>query len=132
MDGHGDRPRPRVPHPRTPGDGEDGVRAVHERLGGSRVGRRWERIARTHAPEIMALLAVHPELDARVRTALWLVERAARRTAEPVDDATVAALATVLGDLDRLGTLDLRRDAQALRDELEYVRGHSLAELLAG
>jgi hypothetical protein len=110
----------------------DGARIVHERLCASRVGRRWERIARTHALEIKALVAVHPDLERRVSLALWLLAGAARRAGERVDAATVDAAAAVLDDLDRLGTLELRREAQALREELADVRGHSLAELLAG
>jgi hypothetical protein len=110
----------------------DGARIVHERLSASRVGRRWERIARSHNLEIKGLLAVHPDVERRVARALWLLAMAARRAGELVDDATLAAAHAVLDDLDRLGTLELRREAQLLRDELGYVRGHSLDELLAG
>jgi len=114
-----------------PGPG-DGARIVHERLCASRVGRRWERIARTHRLEIQALLVVHTDLEQHVRRALWLLAAAAREVGATVDDATLAAATAVLDDLDRLGTFELRRDAQSLRDELAYVRGHSLAEALVG
>ncbi len=110
----------------------ESVGVVHERLCGSRVGRRWERIARTHRLEIEALVAVHPDLREHVGRALWLLAAAARRAGERVDDATLVAAGSVLDDLARLGTFELRRDAQSLREELADVRGHSLAELLAG
>ena len=111
---------------------QDVARVVHERLCGSRVGRRWERIFRSHRPEVLALVAVHPALEERMRRALWLLEGCARRTSDQVGEETVAAVAAVLDDLDRLGTLELRREVQGLRDELAFVRGHSFAELLAG
>lgn len=111
---------------------QDVVRVVHERLCGSRVGRRWERIFRSHRPELLALVAVHPELDERMQRALWLLEGCARRTSEQVGEETVAAVGAVLDHLDRLGTLELRREVQGLRDELVMARGHSFAELLAG
>jgi hypothetical protein len=112
--------------------GGDGARIVHERLVASRVGRRWERIARTHRFEIQALLAVHTDLEQHVLQALWLLAAAAREAGERVDDATLAAATSVLDDLDRLGTFELRRDAQSMREELAGVRGHSLAEALVG
>lgn len=105
---------------------------VHERFGCSRVGRRWERIALSHRLEIEALATVHPDLAEDVGHALWLLAAAARRAGERLDDGTVAAVARVLDHLDRLGTFELRRDAQSMRDELQDVRGHTLAELLVG
>ncbi|WP_088317541.1 hypothetical protein [Kineosporia sp. R_H_3] len=107
------------------------VLLLHEQLRGTRAGRRWERIARAHRLEIEALAVVHPDLGARAGRAIRLLAAVAG-CSDHIDDTTLDAVRAVLDDLDRLGTFELRRDAQSLRDELAYVRGHSFAELITG
>ena len=122
---------PGAPMPRAPHASEEPAQALHDRLHTSRVGRRWERIARQHRTEIEALVAVHPEIAEHVGAAMARLGEAVTHEAELVDEDCVDAVRAVLDDLDRLGTFELRRDAQSLREELADLRGHSFAELLS-
>jgi hypothetical protein len=120
-----------APMPRAPHTSEEPAQALHERLNESRVGRRWERIARQHRIEIEALVAVHPGIAEHVVAAMTRLGDAVAHDDELVDEATLDAVRAVLDDLDRCGTFELRRDAQSMREELADVRGHSFAELLS-
>jgi hypothetical protein len=103
---------------------------LHEALGSSRVGLRWERMLRRHAGEIDALVTVDESMrrlvvEALMRLAL-LVE------GDVLDDATVTSAHRVLEQLQIRGGVSLQRDASCLRDELALARGRSLAQVLAG
>jgi hypothetical protein len=106
------------------------TRRLHEELGGSRVGLRWERMLRRHAGEIEALVAVDEMLRRHVCEALMRL--ALLQPGDVLDDATVAATHRVLEHLQIRGGVDLQRDAACLRDELSMARGRSLAQVLAG
>jgi len=103
---------------------------LHEALGESRVGRRWERMLRRHAGEIEALLTVDDTL--RRGIAEMLMRLALLKPGDVLDDATVASAHRVLEHLQIRGGVDLQRDASCLRDELSLARGRSLAQVLAG
>jgi hypothetical protein len=103
---------------------------LHEELGGSRVGQRWERVLRRHAGEIEALLTVDDALRREIGEALMRL--ALLQTGDVLDDATVTAAHRVLEHLQIRGGVDLERDASCLRDELSLARGRSLAQVLAG
>ena len=103
---------------------------LHEALGCSRVGLRWERMLRRHAGEIDALVTVDESLRRLVVEALMrlaLLEEGA-----VLDDATVTSAHRVLEQLQIRGGVSLQRDASCLRDELALARGLSLAQVLAG
>ena len=103
---------------------------LHEALGSSRVGLRWERMLRRHAGEIDALVTVDEAMRRLVVDAL--MRRALLDEGDLLDDATVAATHRVLEQLQIRGGVDLQRDAACLRDELALARGRSLAQVLAG
>jgi hypothetical protein len=103
---------------------------LHEELGGSRVGRRWERMLRRHAGEIEALLTVDDTLRREIGEALMRL--ALLQPGDILDDVTVASAHRVLEHLQIRGGVDLQRDASCLRDELSLARGRSLAQVLAG
>ena len=118
---------------------------LHEALGGSRVGLRWERLLRRHAGEIDALVTVDGSLRRLVVEALVAVDETLRRqigealmrlallqSGDVLDDATAGAAHLVLEHLQIHGGVDLQRDAACLRDELSMARGRSLAQILAG
>jgi hypothetical protein len=104
---------------------------LHEALGASRVGLRWERMLRRHAGEIDALVTVDESLrrlavEALMRLALLGDDGGV------LDDATVTSTHRVLEQLQIRGGVDLQRDASCLRDELALARGRSLAQVLDG
>jgi hypothetical protein len=103
---------------------------LHEELGGSRVGQRWERMLRRHSGEIEALLTVDDALRRQIGEALMRL--ALLQAGDVLDDATVSAAHRVLEHLQIRGGVDLERDASCLRDELSLARGRSLAQILAG
>jgi hypothetical protein len=103
---------------------------LHEALGGSRVGLRWERMLRRHAGEIDALVTVDESLRGLAVEALMRLALLA--DGDVLDDATAAATQRVLEQLQIRGGVDLQRDASCLRDELALARGRSLAQVLAG
>jgi hypothetical protein len=103
---------------------------LHEELGRSRVGMRWERMLRRHAGEIEALIAVDETLRRQIGEALMRL--ALLQSGDVLDDATAAAAHRVLEQLQIRGGVDLQRDAACLRDELSMARGRSLAQILAG
>jgi hypothetical protein len=103
---------------------------LHEELGASRVGQRWERMLRRHAGEIEALLTVDDTLRRGIAEALMRL--ALLGPGDVLDDATVAAAHRVLEHLQIRGGVDLHRDASCMRDELSLARGRSLAQVLAG
>ncbi len=103
---------------------------LHEALGGSRVGLRWERMLRRHAGEIDALVTVDETLRRLVVDALMRL--ALLEEGDLLDDTTVASAHRVLEQLQIRGGVDLQRDASCLRDELALARGRSLAQVLAG
>ena len=103
---------------------------LHEELGGSRVGQRWERMLRRHAGEIEALLTVDDALRRQIGEALMRL--ALLEAGDVLDDPTVAAAHCVLERLQIRGGVDLQRDASCMRDELSLARGRSLAQILAG
>ena len=103
---------------------------LHEALGGSRVGMRWERMLRRHAGEIDALVTVDESLRGLAVEALMRLALLA--DGDVLDDATAAATHRVLEQLRIRGGVDLERDASCLRDELALARGRSLAQVLAG
>ena len=106
------------------------TRRLHEELGGSRVGLRWERMLRRHAGEIEALVTVDGTLRREIGEALMRL--ALLQSGDVLDDATVTAAHRVLEHLQIRGGVDLQRDASCLRDELGMARGRSLAQVLAG
>jgi hypothetical protein len=106
------------------------TRRLHEELGGSRVGLRWERMLRRHAGEIEALIAVDETLRRQITEALMRL--ALLQSGDVLDDVTVAAAHRVLEQLQIRGGVDLQRDASCMRDELAMARGRSLAQVLAG
>jgi hypothetical protein len=115
-----------------PGVGAQERRAaslLHDELCRSRVGQRWERLLRTNGAEIEALLAVHP--DVRERASVALEGLAGCVHAPTLDEGALAATSCVLSDLERLGTIELRRAVGILRDELADGHGRSMAQLLA-
>jgi hypothetical protein len=103
---------------------------LHEELGGSRVGLRWERMLRRHAGEIEALVAVDETLRRQIVEALMRL--ALLQSGDLLDDVTSAAAHRVLEHLQIRGGVDLQRDASCVRDELSMARGRSLAQILAG
>lgn len=103
---------------------------LHQALGASRVGLRWERILRRHTGEIDALVTVDPSLRRLVTGAL--VRLAMLSDGDLLDDATLSTVHRVLEQLQIRGGVDLHRDASCLRDELQLARGRSLAQVLAG
>ena len=103
---------------------------LHEALGGSRVGLRWERMLRRHAGEIDALVTVDESLRRLVVEALMRL--ALLDEGDVLDDATVTSAHRVLEQLQIRGGVSLQRDASCLRDELALARGRSLAQVLAG
>jgi hypothetical protein len=103
---------------------------LHEELGASRVGRRWERMLRRHAGEIEALLTVDDTLRRGIAEALMRL--ALLQPGDVLDDVTVASTHRVLEHLQIRGGVDLQRGASCLRDELSLARGRSLAQVLAG
>jgi hypothetical protein len=106
------------------------TRRLHEELGRSRVGLRWERMLRRHAGEIEALIAVDETLRRQITEALMRL--ALLQSGDVLDDGTVAAAHRVLEQLQIRGGVDLQRDASCMRDELAMARGRSLAQVLAG
>ena len=103
---------------------------LHEALGTSRVGLRWERMLRRHAGEIDALVTVDETLRRLVVEALMRL--ALLEEGDLLDEATVASAHRVLEQLQIRGGVSLQRDASCLRDELALARGRSLAQVLAG
>jgi hypothetical protein len=103
---------------------------LHEALGVSRVGLRWERMLRRHAGEIDALVTVDESVRRLVVEALMRL--ALLGEGDVLDDATVTSAHRVLEQLQIRGGVDLQRDASCLRDELALARGRSLAQVLAG
>jgi hypothetical protein len=106
------------------------TRRLHEELGRSRVGMRWERMLRRHAGEIDALVAVDETLRRQIVEALMRL--ALLQSGDVLDDVTAAAAHRVLEHLQIRGGVDLQRDAACLGDELSMARGRSLAQILAG
>ena len=103
---------------------------LHEELGGSLVGLRWERMLRRHAGEIEALIAVDETL--RRRNSEALARLALLQSGDVLDDDTAASAHRVLEHFQIRGGVDLQRDASCLGDELSMARGRSLAQILAG
>ena len=103
---------------------------LQEELGGSRVGRRWERMLRRHAGEIDALVMVDADLRREIGEALMRL--ALLDEGDVLDEATVTSAHRVLEQLQIRGGVSLQRDASCLRDELALARGLSLAQVLAG
>ncbi len=104
---------------------------LHALLADSRVGRRWERMARTHAPEVMSLMAVHPDLRRHVDDALTRLAAVAGDHGT-LDDATVRSATAALDDLCRLGGFDLRHAVIGVREELAMACGRGIDEVLTG
>jgi len=108
------------------GDEERGATTrLHEQLKTSRVGQRWERMFRQHAPEIEAVLVVHADVRTDVARALALLSQDSLLDAE-----TSRAIERVLDDLQRHAGVPLERDITRMRDELLMARGRTLQELL--
>ena len=103
---------------------------LHEALGASRVGLRWERMLRRHAGELDALVTVDGSLRRLVVEALMRL--ALLDEGDVLDEATVTSAHRVLEQLQIRGGVSLQRDASCLRDELALARGLSLAQVLAG
>jgi hypothetical protein len=105
-------------------------RHLHAQLSHSRVGLRWERIFRRHRLEIESIIAVRTE----VREHLWTALRGLGAVASTgcLDEAFTTKAARALDDLERYGSIALRRDVQRVRDELSLARGRSLAQVLGG
>ena len=127
-------------------------RVVQERLRRTRTGQRWERIFRAHEGELAGLMAVHVDLREHVSLALAHLARRAQlpvprgpgknassaeqptgRGGEPgaANPELLESSRIVLDDLQRLGSFELRRDAQVLCEELEVARGRLLGDVLA-
>ena len=104
---------------------------LHALLADSRVGRRWERMARTHASEVAALMAVHPDLRRHVDEALARLATVADDHGT-LDDATVRSATAALDDLCRLGGFDLRHAVIGVREELAMACGRGIDEVLTG
>jgi hypothetical protein len=98
---------------------------LHEQLKSSRMGQRWERMARLHAHEVDAVLAVHGDVRSDVAAALALLSDGAS-----LDDTTTRAVERVIDDLQRHASVPLQRDLTRMRDELLLARGRTLAEVL--
>jgi len=98
---------------------------LHEQLQASRVGQRWERMVRLHAPEVGAVLAVHADVRQDVETALRLLSETGQ-----LDPDTTRALERVLDDLQRHASVPLQRDLTRMRDEVAISRGRTLQEVL--
>jgi hypothetical protein len=103
---------------------------LRQKMSTSRVGMRWERILRTHRPELDALIAVHPDLYRHVSEAVRELA-AAGVDSRVLDGVTLHAALQVLDDLQRLGGFELERAAAGLREELFLARGRSLDDVLA-
>jgi len=97
----------------------------------TRVGHRWERMLRSHATEIDALLAVHTDLRAHVGTVVCSLCGPAGLP-ERLDGDTVAMVVAVLDDLRRLGDFELQRAAAMLSEEIAMAQGRALQDVLAG
>src|SRR3954467_10856440 len=89
---------------------------LHEELGGSRVGQRWERMLRRHAGEIEARITVDGSLRRQIGTALMRL--ALLHPGYVLDDAPVTAAHGMLEQLQIPGGFALLLDASCLRDEL--------------
>jgi hypothetical protein len=98
---------------------------LHEQLQSTRTGQRWERMFRSYAHEVEAVLAVHADVREDVAAALALLS-----DGHPVDDATTRAVERALDDLQRYASVPLQRDLTRVRDELQFARGRTLSELL--
>src|SRR5918911_534569 len=103
---------------------------LHEALGGSRVGLRWERMLRRHAGEIDALVTVDGSLRRLVVEALMRL--ALLDEGDVLDEATVTSAHRVLEQLQIRGGVSLQRDASCWGGGLARARGLSLAQALAG
>lgn len=114
------------------GDRERGAtELLHEKLTASRVGRRWERILRSHSGELDCLMAIHPDVRDHIGDALC--DLAGRWTdSGSLDEPTLASVSRVLDDLQRLGGIELQRAVNGLREELSMARGRRLDDVLAG
>ena len=104
---------------------------LHEALGTSRVGLRWERMLRRHAGRDRRPRDRRRVAAPRRRRGADAA-RAAGAEGDVLDDATVTSAHRVLEQLQIRGGVDLQRDASCLRDELALARGRSLAQVLAG
>src|SRR4051794_12373717 len=98
---------------------------LHEALGESRVGLRWERMLRRHAGEIDALVTVDESLRGLAVEALMRLALLA--DGDVLDDATVAATHRLLEQLQIRGGVDLERDASCLPHEPALRPGRRLA-----
>ncbi len=105
--------------------------ALHEKLGCTRVGQRWERILRAHTHELDGLMAIHPDLSDHVVLAVRALAGSSTSVAL-LDESTMLALSRVLDDLQRLGGMELQHAVGGLREELAMARGRSLDDVLAG
>jgi len=103
---------------------------LHKKLNTSRVGRRWERLLRSHSHELGVLMAVHPDLREHVVEALTELADAGR-TCRRLDEQTIATATRVLDDLRRLGGFELAQAAVGLCEEVDLARGYSLDDVLA-
>jgi len=103
---------------------------LHRRLDGSRAGRRWERILRTHAYELSALMAVHPDLREHVGEAVQMLAQADTEHLA-LDWEVLAPVLHVLDDLQRLGSFEMQAEVAGIREELAMARGRRLADVLA-
>lgn len=106
----------------------DAVHQLRGQLDRTRAGRRLERLYHSHEREVAALVAVHPDVRQHL-------SEAARRLAEAtetgkLEPTTVRAAARALADLNRLGTMELRRTVAMLDEDLANARGRSLEALL--
>jgi hypothetical protein len=103
--------------------------SLQRELRASRVGRRWERLFHRHEAELSMLVAVHSDVRHHLGRAVTCLSGGDAE--RPVDDGTLAAVSEVLEDLCRLGGMELRRTSAMLLDELTFVHGRSLHDLLA-
>jgi len=102
--------------------------ALHEKLCTSRVGMRWERIVRSHASEVEALMAIHPDVREHVHAALCALDEHRGVLAEP----TISTVTRAIDDLQRLGSIELQLAMTGFREELAMARGRSLEDVLEG
>lgn len=100
----------------------------------TRQGRRWLELLQTHRQELLRRYAASPVLQARTDQALGeaaaLVESLAAGRPRVVDDAAVAAVETVLTELDTRASTDLRQATDTIRRDLHTARGKTIRDAL--
>jgi hypothetical protein len=108
-----------------PNQDRDPATRLQEQLRATRLGRRWERMARLHAHEVEAVMAVHADVRRDIEEALRLLAEAG-----PITEDTTRAVERVFNDLARHASVPLQRDLTLVRDEVGLRSGRTLGELL--